>query len=161
MAGPSWSVLSAELKTRGRLDLKRDLTRAVRAEGQPAVAAVQAAWRSVQVTGSSRGGTAHPDVSRGLRGRVAAASRVQATQAGVRITVDGKKVDPVYGNSLAWYLNGSGRRPWRHPVFGRTANPQDWQQQQGQEVFFQTLREHGPRFRAAIERAMEETARNF
>lgn len=161
MAGPSWSVLSSELKTRGRLDLKRDLTAAVRREGEPALARVQAAWRSVQVTGSSRGGTARPDVSRGLRARVAAATRVQVTQAGVRITVAGNRVDPRYGNSLAWYLNGSGRRPWRHPVFGRRDNPGDWQQQQGQEVFFKTLREHGPRFRQSIERAMEETARNF
>lgn len=160
-ASSPWRVLSAELKTQGRLDLKRDLVRAVRNEGAPALAAVRAGWLSVQVSGSSRGGRARPDRSTGLRARAAAATRIQATVTGVRVTVDGKKIDPVYGKSLAWYLNGSGRRPWRHPVFGHTARPQDWQQQRGQEVFYRTLNEHKLRFRSAIERAMEDTARRF
>lgn len=158
---PGWSVLSAELKTRGRLDLKRDLVRAVRDEGAPVLADVRAAWLSVRVSGSTRGGRGRPDRSTGLRARVAAATRIAATSNGVRIVVDGKKIDPVYGKGLAWYLNGQGRRPWRHPVFGRRENPQDWQQQQGQEVFFRTLNANRERFRAGIARAMEDTARRF
>lgn len=159
MPSPTWRVLSAELVTRGRVDLQRDLRQAVRREGEPAVAAVRAAIMAVDVT-SSKGGTARPDRSTGLRARVAAATKVQATTTGVKITVNGRQVDLVYGKSLAWYLAAT-RRPWRHPVFGRRANPADWQVQQGQPVFFPTLDAHRPAFRAAILRAMEDTARRF
>jgi hypothetical protein len=133
---------------------------AVRREGQPALEAVRRAWLSVRVT-SSRSGHIRPDRSTGLRARVAAATRIAATSTGVRIVVDGRKIDPVYGNSLAWYLNDSGRRPWRHPVFGRRDRSQDWQQQRGQKTFFTTLNAHAPQFRSAIERAMEDVARRF
>lgn len=158
---PGWSVLSAELKNQGRVDLKRGLVRAVRDEGAPVLAQVRAAWLTVQVTGSARGGHGRPDRSTGLRARVAAATRIQTGVNGVRIVVDGKKIDPVYGKALAWYLNGQGRRPWRHPVFGRRENPRDWQQQRGQEVFFKTIQANRERFRSAIARAMEDTARRF
>ncbi len=156
---PSWRVASATLITRGRIDLQRDLTRAVRREGAPTVAAVRAAWLSVDVT-SSRGGVTPPDVSTRLRARVAAATRLEITRMGVRVVVSPGRVDPRYGRSLTWYLNASGR-PWRHPVFGRRENPQDWQEQAGQEVFYRTINGRVPLFRAAIEAAMEETARNF
>lgn len=157
---PTWRTLSMELRTRGDPDLKRDLVKAIRREGEPAVRAVQAAWRSVRVSGSSRGGRGRPDRSTGLRERVAKATRVQVSQSGVRIVVDGRKVDPQYGRGLAWYLNASGK-PWRHPVFGRRENPQDWQEQRGQSVFYETLRNHEPRFRRAVGEAMETVARNF
>lgn len=159
MPPPSWRLMSAELRARGLGDLRRDLVRAVRVQGEPTVAAVRAAWMSIEVT-SSRGGTARPDRSTNLRARVAAATRVQVTATGIRIVVAANRVDPRYGRSLPWYLNASGR-PWRHPVFGRTENPQDWQQQQGSEVFFRTVNERAPQFRQAIAREMERTARDF
>lgn len=155
----SWRVVSMTLIEKGGADLIRPLRAAVRREGRPAVAAARAAWLSVEVQ-SSKGGTARPDRSTGLRARVAAATDTQVTQQGVRILVRGKRVDPVYGQALAWYLNGSGK-PWRHPIFGRRARSQDWAVQRGQMVFHRTVDAHAPAFRAAIERAMEEVAARF
>jgi hypothetical protein len=155
----SWRVLSDTLITGNRGDLRRGLVDAVRREGEPTVRAVRAGWLSIEVA-SSRGGHVRPDVSTGLRQRVAAATRVTATRTGVQITVNGRAIDPAYGSALAWYLNASGR-PWRHPVFGRRANANDWQVQRGREVFFSTVRAHQPTFRAAIAAAMERTAREF
>ena len=140
----------------GTDDLIGPLRGAVRKEARPVVNAVKAAWLRVQVS-STRGGTARPVGNTHLRARVAAATRLSFTAAGVNITVSDAAVDPVYGRSLTWYLNGSGR-PWRHPVFG---NRRNWTVQQGEEVFFSTVERHGPEFRAAIERAMEEVAARY
>lgn len=153
---PSWEVVSSQLISSGHGDLVGPLRTAIRREGVPTVAAVRAAWLTVDVT-SSRGGTARPDTSTHLRARVAAATRLSITSTGIRIEVNGNAVGG-YGRSLAWYLNGSGRRPWRHPIFGRRSRPQDWAQQRGQEVLFSTVGAHAPAFRAGIARAMEEVA---
>jgi hypothetical protein len=153
--------LSLRLKAAGRGDLQRKLNRAIRRQGGPALTAVRAAWLTVDVQ-SEKGGRVRPDRSTGLRRRTAAATRISVLQRGVSIQVKGSRIDPGYGRSLAWYLNGSpGRRPWRHPVFGRRENPNDWQQQRGQEVFFSTLRRHERDFRAAVDRAMETTAKEI
>lgn len=151
----SWRVVSAELKTRGRADLSKGLRESVRREGAVALRDVQAAWLTVDVTSSRGGGK-----SSGLRARVSAATRIQTTMTGVRITVAAARVDPVYGRTLPWYLNANGR-PWRHPIFGRRDNPSDWAVQRGEEVFFSTIGRHAPGFRAGIQRAMEEVAARY
>lgn len=150
-------ALSSALKVAGRGDLERKMRRNIRRASKPAEAAVKSAILGVNVSGSSRGGTARPDRSTALRRRVATAVGTSITKNGVRIVVRGRKVDPTYGRNLAWYLAGSGR-PWRHPVFGRRENPQDWQEQRGQRVFFPTLQRHAPQFRGAVQQAMDETA---
>lgn len=151
--------LARRLKEAGRGDLQRRLSRTIRREGQAALNDVRVAWMGVDVT-SSRGGTARPDVSTGLRSRVAAATRIQVLQNGTRISVNTKKVDPAYP-SLAWYLNGSGRRPWRHPIFGRRDNPGDWAEQRGEETFFKTMSRHAPAWRRATVRVIDEIAREI
>lgn len=149
-------ALSAALKLAGRGDLQRKMRRNMRAAARPAEAAVKAAILGVDVS-SSRGGAARPDRSTSLRVRVADAVATSVTKDRVRIVVRGKRIDPVYGRNLAWYLAGSGR-PWRHPVMGRRENPQDWQEQRGERVFFPTLGGYGPGFRDAVGQAMRETA---
>jgi hypothetical protein len=156
---PTWRVMSMNIVQRGRADLVGPLRAAVRREGEPTLAAVRAAWMSVDVS-STRGGTARPDRSTQLRARVAAATFVQITPTGIRIALRPSQVDPAYGRSLPWYLSAYGR-PWRHPVFGRRTRRQDWQVQRGQPVFFGTITAHAPAFRAGIERAMEQVAREF
>lgn len=143
--------VARRLRKAGRGDLQRELTKAVRKEGAPALAAVRAAWLTVDVE-SSQGGTARPDTATGLRRRVARATRISVRQNGITISVSGKRVDPKYP-SLAHYLNGFPRkRAWRHPVFGNRLN---WTAQRGQEVFWPTLNEHRPRWRKAVEAAMD------
>jgi hypothetical protein len=144
-----YKQLARRLKAAGRGDLQRRMTKEIRRSGDPALRAVQAAWMTVDVTSTKGGGS-----SSGLRARVAAATRISILGSGIRIRVESKRVDPRYGRSLSFGLDGLGR--WRHPVYG---NRDAWTQQTGQEVFYTTLERFEPQWRAGIERAMDETAR--
>ena len=145
------------LRKAGRGDLQRRMTKEIRTAGQPALAALRAAWMTVEVE-SSKGGNARPDKATGLRRRAARASRIQAQQRGIRIYTSGAKVDPKYP-SLVTYLNGfPRRRPWRHPVFG---NRNNWVAQRGQEVFYPTLKAFAPEWRRGVMKAIEETLREI
>lgn len=149
--------LAKRLRDAGRGDLQRRLTREIRRQGNPALAAVKSAWATVDVRSEGDGGE-----SSGLRSRVAAATRVSILGSGIRIRVEGRRVDPRYGRSLTYGLNGLGR--WRHPVFpdpSKTRGEWTWTQQWGQEVFYKTLERFEGTWRAGIERAMEETAREI
>lgn len=142
--------LAADLRKAGRGDLQRRLTREIRRAGDPALRAVQTRFRTVDVTSEGVGG-----YTSGLRARVASATRIAILGSGIRIRVEPKKVDPRYGRTLSFGVNG---KYWRHPVYGNT---QVWVGQRGQEVFYSTLTRYENRWRAGIERAMDETARQI
>lgn len=156
--GERFKRLSRELKAAGEGDLKRQLNREIRKAGKPVVADVQRAVRNVRVS-SSKGGHAAPDTSTGLRRRVAAATKLEVQQRGIRIKVAGKKVDPEYGRRLSKYLDalpyGKFKR-WRHPVFGRWDVPESARQQKGSPYFAKTIRKHTRDFRKAILAAMDD-----
>lgn len=143
-----YKALARRLREAGRGDLQRKLTKAIRKEGDPALRAVQGRFRSVDVTSEGPGGS-----HSGLRARVADATRISILGSGIRIRVEAQRVDPAYGRTLAWGING---QRWRHPVYGNT---KVWTSQQGQRVFYETLTAYESRWRAGIERAMDETAR--
>lgn len=147
-----YKALARRLKEAGRGDLQRKLTRAIRKEGDPALRAAQSAFRGVSVTSEGPGGS-----SSGLRARVADATRISILGNGIRIRVEGQRVapDPKHGRTLAWGING---QPWRHPVYG---NRKVWTEESGQRVFYETLTQFESRWRAGIERAMDETARQI
>jgi hypothetical protein len=150
-----YRALSRRLRESGRRDLQRQLSRAIRREGAPALADVKRAWMTVDVTPPQ--GSAGK--STGLRARVSNATRISILQRGIRVQVAGKKVDPRYGRSLAYYLNAMPRRrSWRHPVFG---NREVWAAQRGEEVFFKTLGRHERQWRSGIERVMDDFARRI
>lgn len=136
--------------------LQRDLTAQITREGKPVLREVQAAVRGIDV-GSERGGTAPPDTSTNLRGRLAAATDVQPQGVGVRFEVHGAQVGP-YGHRLAKLSDTTLAPRWRHPVFG---NRRVWKTNVGQPWFFVTIRAAEPRFRAAVLRAMATTARKI
>lgn len=144
--------LAKRLRDAGRGDLRRRLVRAIRREGDPALQAVKVAWSTVDVT-SEAGGGYHS----GLRARVAAATRISVLGNGIRIRVEPNRVDPAYGRSLTYMLDGLGKR-FRHPLFG---NRERWYWQRGQEVFYRTLEPFEARWRAGIEREMEQIARQI
>lgn len=150
--------LSKSLKRAGRGDLQRNLRRSIRSAGRPTEVALRSAVMRVQVT-SSRRGTARPDVSTGLRARVARAIGTSVTQRGIRIRVDEKKVGP-YGRSLPRYLDGSiaSYRRWRHPVFGQ---PTVWTEQSGSAWFFTTIQSRQGTFQRAVLDAMDDTTREL
>lgn len=146
--------LSRDLKAAGRGDLQRDMRREIRAAGKPVVEDIRRAVLGVDVS-SSRGGTAPPDRSTGLRARVAKATGISTTARGIRIRVSGRRLGD--DAKLAKYLDASlGRYArWRHPVFG---NRDNWAQQQGEPYFFNTIRKHTKDFRKAVDTAMAKTA---
>lgn len=145
--------LAKALREAGRGDLQRKLTREIRRQGDPALTAVKAAWLGIDVTPPA----GDAGKSTGLRQRVSNATRISILGNGIRIRVESKRVDPRYP-SLPYYLNGLGRKPWRHPVFGNT---EVWKTQYGKEVFFKTLEGYEDKWRAGIEKAMEATAREI
>lgn len=133
-------------------DARRRLVRAAR----PVVKEVKTAALAVEVE-SSQGGTARPDNSTNLRARVAAAVDSAATPGGVTLFVAGYKIG-VNGSRLAQYLDTEDRPRWRHPIFGRRDNPEDWAEQKGQPFFYVTIRDAEPRFAAAVESAVDKLA---
>jgi len=153
-AGQRLQRLSADIRRAGEGGLQRKMRRNIRAAAQPAVADLRTAVMGVDVT-STRGGVARPDSSTMLRSRIASAIRVSATANRVDIRVNGRLVDPTYGDSLTRGVTGQGR--WRHPVFGRDV----WTQQRGVSWFYPTLARHELAFRRAVEQAMAETAREL
>lgn len=135
----------------GEGGMQRRIVEGIVDESPTVLDAVRAAWLGVEVTSEGAGGS-----SSGLRARTAAATDTEPTGRGVRFAVDGAAVDPAYGRSLVWYLNGVGR--WRHPVFG---NLNAWTQQAGETVFAPTIRAHEPLWMARLEAVCEEVAREI
>lgn len=154
--------LADRLKAAGRGDLQRKLRKNIEQAVTPITGQLRAAALGIQIT-SSRGGRARPDSSTGLRRRLAAAVDVRKQGDGVRIVVDADQVDPAYGAALPRYSDGEIRRyrRWRHPVFGRRDNPNDWQNQTGSPWFFATIRRNRGRVEAAVARAMDDVARDI
>lgn len=144
--------LSKRLRGADR-ELQKDLRKRIRVAGQPALAAVRSAAGGVDMTSDpSAGGTAR---SSGLRGRLAAATRMSVTASGVRFQVQEKRVDPRYGATLT---AGSEGTAWRHPVYG---NRNAWVRQQGSPWFYPTLRSETPSFRRAVEQAVRDTLKTI
>ena len=136
--------------------LNKKINDAIRSKSRPAVAAAQQAFRSssLPIQGRSGGGGGG---STGLRNRVAGAITTKITASGIKIEVDGKKVDARYGTALVLGLNGMAKL--RHPVFG---NRNAWVQQRGpREVFFAALAPMEAEWRRACEQALDEVAREI
>lgn len=129
------------------------MVRALQGESGQALSAVQAAFLTVEVSSPKGGG-----YSSGLRGRVAAATHAYPSGSGTRFEVESAQVDPAYGNTLSFGINGLGR--WRAPTFGRTSAG-SWHTQRGQEVFGKTLRGWEAAWRARLERELDEVAREI
>jgi hypothetical protein len=136
--------------------LQRDLTSELRREGRPVLTQIKASVRSLEV-GSERGGTAPPDNSTNLRGRLAAATDVQPNGVGIRFEVHGARVGPS-GHRLAKLTDTELAPRWRHPVFG---NRRVWRTNVGRPWFFVTIRRAENQFRGAVLRAMRKTARKI
>lgn len=147
-----YRALSARLKkaSNGR-ELQRELQLRINLAGRPALMSAQRAVEAVEVQSASGGGRK----STGLRRRIAAATEIRLLPSGIRIRVVGKRVDPVYGRTLARLMNDTNGRPWVHPLFG---NQEQQHTQKGREWFAPSIRAHAPQFRQAALDAMDEIA---
>lgn len=105
--------------------------------------------------------------NRGFRVLLAGATKTQPLVAppGVRFTVDGALVipeNPSMGHRVAQYSDGSHRRRWRHRAFGRDPDdPKSWFNQTPDPWFDEDINDAEPRFRTAVDRAMERTVRQI
>jgi hypothetical protein len=150
--------LAAKVKAAGRGDLRKKLRKNIRDAGKPVIADLRGAAMGVRMT-STRGGTARPDRSSGLRARTARAVGLSQTRNGIRIRVSAARFGP-YGTSMPRYLDASlpKCRTFRHPVFG---NREVWTEQSGSPWFFVTINKHRARFRRAVFEAMDELAKEL
>lgn len=101
----------------------------------------------------------------GLRERLATATKTAplTSPPGVRFYVDGSTVnpaDPRGGHALARYTDVELAPRWRHQTFGRV-EAKDWYRQLGQPWFASSIRPDEPKYRTAVERAMERVARRI
>lgn len=136
---------------RAAATLQSRLVAGLREEADSALAETRAAFRGIEVSSSRGGGS-----SSGLRARTAAATRIVVTATGVGFEVDAAAVDPRYGRSLSYGLDGLGN--WGHPVFGR---PGTWTTERGQEVFYRTLRGRADRWENRLTRVVDEVTREI
>lgn len=158
--------LSRRLKEQGRGDLQKKLRRNIREAGKPVVTDMRGAAMGVKVT-STKGGTARPDRSTGLRARTARAIGISQTRKGIRIRVSAKRFGP-YGVTLPRYLDadaGPRWKRWRSPIFWPgpigSAPASRVKQQTGSPYFFSTIRKHRAAFRRAVFEAMDDTAKEL
>jgi hypothetical protein len=124
---------------------------------------VQTAARAVEV-GSSRGGTARPNTSTNLRGRIADAVKHVASADGVVIYIAGWQVGR-NGSRLAQYLDTEDLPRWRVPVFASAARIEagtvSWVTQTGQPYFYITIRAADDHYERALEGVMAKIVREI
>jgi hypothetical protein len=145
--------IAKELKAMNDKELKKKLSKELRAAARPLVPVTRKAIRAIP---SSRSYSAA-----GLRGRMSKAVRTEVKtsgkQAGVRIRVDGRKM-PAKQGALPAYMEGS-KKPWRHPVYG---NREVWVVQTAKPYFYKTLRpKAGPAARKAVNRVITDVSKQI
>lgn len=145
--------IARELRAMDDKELKKRLSKELRAAAKPLVPITRKAIRAIPSSRSYR--------AAGLRGRMSKAVRIEVRptgkQAGVRIRVDGRKM-PANQGSLPAYMEGS-KKPWRHPTYGnRTA----WVTQSAKPYFYKTLRpKAGPLARKAVNRVLTDVSKEI
>lgn len=139
-AADDLALLGRRLKTADK-QLRKDLLKEIRTEGKPTVDDVKASARSSL---PQRGGLAARVASQSYGVR----TRMSGRSAGVRIQGTGRTV-----RGLRQLDAGT----LRHPVFGDRST---WVSQSVEPGYFtKPIEEDLPRFRKAVEDAMEQTAR--
>ena len=152
-----FSDLQRRLHVAGQHGLQRRMHKELRLAAGPVERDIRTAVMGLRVK-SSRGGTAHPDRSSGLRARTARAVTTAVTRKGIRIKVSARRFG-AYGTTLPRRMDpDASRRPWRSPVFG---NRQVWKEQTGSPYFFVTVRRHRQTFRRAVGKAIDDTIRDL
>lgn len=144
--------ISRELRRMDDKELKKRLSKELRAAARPLVPLVRTAIRAIP---SSRAYSAD-----GLRGQMSKAVRTEVKttgkQAGVAIRVDGRKMTNKRG-ALPAYMEGT-KKPWRHPVYGHDV----WVVQPQRPYFYKTLRRKaGPLARSAVNRVLDGVSKDI
>lgn len=150
-SGKDLRVLSAELRRQGDREIKRKMSRQLRASAAPMVPAVRASIAAIPVKGTSG--------STGLRQRLQKATRLKVRTTGreaqVTILVDPKRMPP---GQMALPQAMEGLKRWRHPVFGDRAV---WVTQEPHAYFFRVVRPLGIASRVAVAKVIRDITREI
>lgn len=177
-----WKQLSKKLKGAAQRDMRAALRKRIQEAGQPVLAEVKDAARTVPVTSDRGGGTSRRRTynsvragrrarkagknvqaaaaraarrKAGLRDTVAGATKLQITNRGVRFFVDSSAM-PESQRTLPRHLDSP--KGWRHPVFGNRAS---WVHQQGKPWFAATIQKRAPKFRQSVLDAMDDVKKQI
>jgi hypothetical protein len=140
-------------------ELRKQLSKELRAAVRPMVPAIRAAWLAAPSHGhdtATRGRQGAPDLRKLLARSTRAQVRLTGKEAGVRVRTDGRKM-PDRMKSLPAYAEGIKPR-WRHPVFG---NRDAWVTQRPFPRFYATARPDEARAREAVEAAVDKIRRQL
>jgi hypothetical protein len=132
------------LREAGRVDLRRELTTALKRIPDPVVRDLQAAVKDVPVRGFPYPGRKRPyrgpDAPKALREKVAASIGSKLTTSGTypKLTIR------AYSSKLDAQIKNMARKldagvPWRHPVLG---NREVWVAEQGRPWWWKTIQPH-------------------
>lgn len=152
--------VAARLREAARADLRKELLQAFRRAGESLVEDEKATVSSLPVRGYPYPGRRRrytgPSVSKGLRGKVAAATALKVTLSGDDPRVEVKVASAKLPADMKWLprrLNND--KGWRHPVLG---NRHVWVRQVGKEWFEPTGRKHFDDFAAEAQQALDRVA---
>lgn len=167
--------LSKRLKGKAHGELRKQLNASIKAAGQPIVQDVRNAVQGLRTTSSHGGGAKQRQRyaasrarneraaaaalrrSGSLRRRVAGATKLEATQRGVRFVVRSAQL-PEDQRSLPRHMNSE--KGWRHPTFGNT---EKWVSQKATPAgfFSKTISQRSHDFRREIGAQMEKVKKEI
>jgi hypothetical protein len=151
--------MARALRQADRVDLRRNLGKAMRRAGKPTLDAVKKSAEDIKTTGFRKPGARHPFEkvveAHGTRRRIAEAAtldvRVEEDNPRVRFRIAEAKL-PENLRSMPRHFDSG--KPWRHPVLG---NRNAWVSQTADPWFWPPIRDNIKTFRAEIDRALDET----
>jgi hypothetical protein len=149
------------LRTAAREDLVRNLRKAIKKAGDPALQDLRAAARAIKVQGfetPARRKFRGVGGSTGLRNRIADATNIEvsATQRGARVSFHTSSAKLGSAGVLPRKFD-SGHK-FRHPIMGHRTR---WADEKGDPWFFQPIKDSLPGFRDEIGNAIDETVRQI
>lgn len=160
--GASLRTIARELRNMDAAKVTGIFRKALDDAARPYPMRVRAAALAIPVKGEKH---------TGLRARIAQCAEettwAEGREAGVSVWINVQRMLPDY-KTLPLYMEGGiyvdrkhDYRRWRHPVFGRRENPQDWQQQDAHPYFRKTVEPLGVEARAALEASLKDITRKL
>lgn len=139
-ASPEWKAFARRLRN-APPEMRRNLRKRLREEGQAMVGGVQRAALDLP--------DGPPPKSTGIRAATAAATRLSITQNGIKVVVSQRRM-----GDQAFFPRAAEQGSWRHPVYGGPA----WVTQTSKGGWFTgECKSHTPALRAAVEKAIDDT----
>lgn len=142
------------------VELGKEMGKRMRQLAKPIVEEVRQAVLGLPSKGEVGNTRATKGKTLGLRATIAASTKADINKNGrgaaVHIRVSKSKMLAIGGRpvSVAYYLEGRPKRPWRHPVFG---NRENWVEQSARPFLGKTIYPHKEQFATEIIQILEDT----